>query len=299
MTPLFSANQKGGGILEHDIEGLKKWIGRQETAIDYVTVPTVNRLSALLDRDDPFPKMGDSLPIGWQAVLFPRVVRQSQIGADGHPARGDFLPPIPLPRRMFAGKTVTFVADMRVGDEVRRTSTIENVELKEGRTGQMVFLTVKTDMFSPRGLAITEVQRIVYREAPKPGAAPTPPAAAPGTAVWNKTVTPDPVMLFRFSALTFNGHRIHYDLPYVTGTEGYPGLIVNGNLSTLMMFELAREHAPRPLVRFASRNVSPLFVGHPLHVGGMQLPDGKSIRLWVTNDEGRLALSADAEMAPE
>lgn len=283
--------------MAHDIEGLRKWIGEKETAIDYVTVPTVNRLSALLDRDDPFPKMGDPLPIGWQAVLFPRVVRQSQIGADGHPARGDFLPPIPLPRRMFAGKTVTFVSPMQVGDEVRRESTIQDVELKEGRTGEMVFLTVKTDMFSPRGLAITEVQRIVYRDAPKPDAKPTPPASAPGEAVWKKTLTPDPVMLFRFSALTFNGHRIHYDLPYVTGVEGYPGLIVNGNLSTLLMFELAREHAGRPIARFSSRNVSPLFVGQPLHVGGRPLEDGRSIRLWVTNDEGRLALTADAELA--
>lgn len=283
--------------MAHDIEGLRKWIGEKETAIDYVAVPTVHRLSALLDRDDPFPKMGDPLPIGWQAVLFPRVVRQSQIGADGHPARGDFLPPIPLPRRMFAGKTVTFVSPMQVGDEVRRESTIQDVELKEGRTGQMVFLTVKTDMFSPRGLAITELQRIVYRDAPKPDAKPTPPASAPGVAVWKKTLTPDPVMLFRFSALTFNGHRIHYDLPYVTGVEGYPGLIVNGNLSTLLMFELAREHAGRPIARFSSRNVSPLFVGQPLHVGGMPLEDGRSIRLWVTNNEGRLALTADAELA--
>ena len=283
--------------MAHDIEGLRKWIGEKETAIDYVAVPTVNRLSALLDRDDPFPEPGDPLPVGWQAVLFPRVVRHSQIGADGHPARGDFLPPIPLPRRMFAGKTVTFVSPMQVGDKVRRESTIQDVELKEGRTGEMVFLTVKTDMFSPRGLAITEVQRIVYRDAPKPGAKPTPPASAPGEAVWKKTLTPDPVMLFRFSALTFNGHRIHYDLPYVTGVEGYPGLIVNGNLSTLLMFELAREHAGRPIMRFSSRNVSPLFVGQPLHVGGMPLEDGRSIRLWVTNNEGRLALTADAELA--
>jgi 3-methylfumaryl-CoA hydratase len=280
--------------MAQDITGLKKWIGEKETAIDYVTVPAIHRLSALLDRDDPFPKLGDPLPIGWHAILFPRVVRQSLIGPDGHPARGDFLPPVPLPRRMFAGKTVAFTGNLRVGDEVRRESVIQNVELKQGRTGEMIFVTVKTDIHSPRGLAITESQRIVYREAPDPNAKATPPQAAPGEAKWKKTVTPDTVMLFRFSALTFNGHRIHYDLPYVTQVEGYPGLIVNGNLSTLMMFELARENAGRPIARFSSRNVSPLFVGRPLHVCGAPAEDNKTITLWVTNDKGGVALTADA-----
>ena len=283
--------------MTQELESLKKWIGEKETAIDYVTVPTIHRLSALLDRDDPFPRIGDPLPIGWHAILFPRVVRQSQIGPDGHPARGDFLPPVPLPRRMFAGKTVTFASDLRVGDEVRRESVIQNVELKQGRTGEMVFVTVKTDIHSPRGLAITELQRIVYRDAADRNAKPTPSQAAPAPAKWGKIVTPDTVMLFRFSALTFNGHRVHYDLPYVTQVEGYPGLIVNGNLTTLMMFEIAREHAGRPIARFSSRNVSPLFVGRPLHVCGAPADDNKTVKLWVTNDQGGLALTADAELA--
>lgn len=283
--------------MAQDMAGLKKWIGVKESAIDYVTVPAVHRLGALLDRDDPFPRIGDPLPIGWHAILFPRVVRQSQIGPDGHPARGDFLPPVPLPRRMFAGKRVTFTSPLLVGDEVRRESVIQDVELKQGRTGEMIFVTVKTDIYSPRGLAITELQKIVYRDAPDPNAKPTPPQAAPAQAKWEKIVVPDTVMLFRFSALTFNGHRIHYDLPYVTGTEGYPGLIVNGNLSTLMMFELAREHAGRPIARFSSRNVSPLFVGRPLHVCGAPAADNKTVKLWVTNDKGAVALTADAELA--
>jgi 3-methylfumaryl-CoA hydratase len=140
------------------------------------------------------------------------VVRQSQIGADGHPARGDFLPPVPLPRRMFAGKRITFHGDLRVGDEVRRESTIKAISFKQGRTGQMVFVTVQTDISSPRGLAIGEEQDIVYRAEPEPGAPPPPPQPAPATPVWKKILTPDPVMLFRYSSLTFNGHRIHYDL---------------------------------------------------------------------------------------
>ncbi len=280
-----------------DLEALKKWVGTKETAVDYVTVPTIHRLAALLDREDAFPRIGDPLPIGWHAILFPRVVRQSEIGHDGHPKRGDFLPPVPLPRRMFAGKRVTFRNELKVGDEVHRESVIQDVEIKRGRTGEMVFVTVKTDIHSPRNLAITEEQKIVYREAPDPKAPPPPPQSAPMKPQWEKVVTPDQVMLFRFSALTFNGHRIHYDLPYVTQVEGYPGLIVNGNLSTLMLFELAREHARSPVIGFSSRNVRPLFVNQPLHVCGAPAQDNKTVKLWVTNHEGALALTADAELA--
>jgi 3-methylfumaryl-CoA hydratase len=286
-----------GARPDYDLESLKKWIGERESGVDYVTIPGADRLSALLDRDDPFPKMGDLFPIGWHAILFPRVVRQSQIGHDGHPKRGDFLPPVPLPRRMFAGKRVEFKSDLRIGDEVRRESTIENVEIKKGRTGEMVFVTAKHDMFSPRALAITEYQRIVYREEPDPKAPPPPPQAAPAKAVWEKVVTPDNVMLFRFSALTYNGHRIHYDLPYATQTEGYPGLIVNGNLSTLMLFELAREHGRAPIATFSSRNVKPIIVGNPLHICGCPSEDKKTAKLWVTNHEGALCLTADVEFA--
>jgi 3-methylfumaryl-CoA hydratase len=278
-----------------ELEQLKDWIGRKETDVDYVTVPAVHRLSATLDRDDPMPKSGDPLPAGWYTILFPRVVRQSQVGPDGHPLRGDFLPPVPLPRRMFAGRRVRFVADLRVGDEVRRESTIKEVSSKQGRTGRMVFVTVQTDIASPRGLAVTEEQDLVYREAAAPGAAPPAPQPVPGRAVWSRTVTPDEVMLFRYSALTFNGHRIHYDQPYVTGTEGYPGLVMNGGLTTLLTLELARASARSPLASVASRNVRPLFVNRPISFGGEPTADGMKAKLWAADDTGALALTADAE----
>jgi 3-methylfumaryl-CoA hydratase len=281
--------------MTQELDKLKDWIGRKESAVDYVTVPMVHRLSATLDRDDPFPRMGDPLPPGWHQVLLPRVVRHSQIGPDGHPQRGDFLPPVPLPRRMFAGKRTTFRTDLRVGDEVRRESVIRDVVVKQGRTGQMVFVTVQTDLASPRGLAITEEQDIVYREAPAPGAAPPPPQAAPARAVWSRTFTPDPVLLFRYSALTFNGHRIHYDLPYVTQVEGYPGLIMNGSLTTLLVYELARTHASTPIVSMSSRNVRAMFVNRPMTFGAEPSPDNKTAKLWAADDTGALALTADAE----
>ena len=136
--------------MSSDLEQLKQWIGSKESAVDYVTIPAVHRLSATLDRDDPMPKTGDPLPTGWHSILFPRVVRQSQIGPDGHPRRGDFLPPVPLPRRMFAGKRIPFTSLAR-RRRSRRDSIIQDVTLKQGRSGQMVFVTVKTDISSPRG----------------------------------------------------------------------------------------------------------------------------------------------------
>lgn len=281
--------------MTQELEKLKEWIGQKESDVDYVTVPTVHRLGATLDRDDPMPRIGDPLPVGWHQILFPRVVRHSQIGADGHPQRGDFLPPVPLPRRMFAGKRTTFHANLQVGDAVRRDSVIQDVAVKQGRSGTMVFVTVKTDLTSPRGLAITEEQDIVYREPPAPGAPPQPPQPAPGKAVWTRTVTPDPVMLFRYSALTFNGHRIHYDKPYVTQVEGYPDLVMNGGLTTLLVFELARAHARTPMHRITSRNVRALFVNQPITLGGEPSADGKTAKLWALNPDGALALTAEAE----
>lgn len=283
--------------MTQDLEKLKEWIGQREAAVDYVTVPLVHRVAATLDRDDPFPKMGEPLPIGWHAVLFPRVVRHSEIGADGHPKRGDFLPPVPLPRRMFGGKRVTFQSDLRVGDEVRRESVIKDVTAKRGRSGQMVFVTVRTELTSPRGLAITEEQDIIYRDNPDPKAPPAPPQPLPGRAIWSRSITADPVLLFRYSALTFNGHRIHYDWRYVTGEEGYPDLIVNGGLQTLLVCELVRSHATGPMRSMSSRNVRPLFVNRPFTLCGEPAADNTTAKVWVADQDGAPTLIADAEFA--
>ena len=279
-----------------DLEHLKQWIGRRESDVDYVTIPAVHRLAATLDRDDPMPRNGDPLPIGWHFILFPRVVRHSQIGADGTPRRGDFLPPVPLPRRMFASKRTTVVDDLHVGDEVRRESIIKGVSVKEGRYGTMVFVTVKTDFLSPRGIAIVEEQDLVYRGEPDPNAPPPAPQPAPGNAVWSRTIVPDPVLLFRYSALTFNGHRIHYDQPYVTKSEGYPERVVNGSLTTLLALELARAHTATPLKSMSSRAVRPLFAKRPYTVCGEPGSDGKSVKLWAIDDQNALALSVSAEL---
>jgi 3-methylfumaryl-CoA hydratase len=280
-----------------DIESLKQWIGRGDSDVDYVTIPSVHRLAATLDRDDPMPKIGDPLPPGWHYLLCPRVERHSLLGRDGHPEGGDFMPPVPLPRRMFASRRTEIVSPLRVGDEVKRTSAIKDVILKEGRSGTMVFVTVRTEFHGPRGLAIIEEQDNVFRGEPDKNAPPPAPQPAPGVVVWSRTITPDPVMLFRYSALTFNAHRIHTDQPYATGVEGYPERVVNGGLTTLLAFELVRAHAATPLVYISSRALKPLFVNRALTVCGEPSADGKAVKLWALNDMGELALSATGKLA--
>ena len=278
-----------------ELENLKKWIGEKETAVDYITIPTVHRLSATLDRDDPFPKAGDALPIGWHSILFPRIVRHSGIGPDGHPARGDFLPPVPLPRRMFAGKRSTFSGDLRIGDELKRVSMIKDVTIKTGRTGQMVFVTVKTDISSVRGLAVSEEQDIVYRAEPDKNAPPPPPQPAPGTAVWKNIVTPTEVMLFRYSALTFNPHRIHYDRTYAMGTEGFPGLVVHGPFSQQCLLDLLRDNTTRPIRTFAMRARAPLFDIAPFTVMGRMVGDNEA-DLYAVGPSGGIAMQVRATL---
>ena len=281
--------------MAQDLEKLKDWIGQRETDVDYVTIPAVHRLAATLDRDDPVPKFGDPLPPGWHTILFPRVVRHSQVGHDGHPTRGDFLPPVPLPRRMNAGRRTWIHEPLRIGDEVKKEALIKEVTLKEGRNGQMVFVTVKTDMLGPRGLAITEEMDVVYREEPKADAPKAVPKAPPGKGAWTKSFNPDPVVLFRYSALTFNGHRIHYDHPYVTQKEGYPGLVQNGGLTNLLLFELARAHAATPVKYLSARNMRPMFADQPFTLCGEPAADGKSAKLWTVDITGAQATDASVE----
>ncbi len=283
--------------MAQNLDKLKDWIGETETDVDYVTIPAVHRLAATLDRDDPVPKSGDPLPPGWHTILFPRVVRQSQVGHDGHPTRGDFLPPVPLPRRMNAGRRTWIHDPLRVGDEVKKEASIKDVTIKQGRSGQMVFVTVKTDMLSPRGLSITEEMDVVYREEPAPDAPKAAPKAPPGNAVWSTVFNPDPVVLFRYSALTFNGHRIHYDYPYVTQKEGYPGLVQNGGLTNLLLFELARAHAKTPVKYLSARNLRPMFAEQPFTLCGTPAADGKSAQLWTVDITGAQATDASVEFA--
>jgi 3-methylfumaryl-CoA hydratase len=283
-----------------DLSQLKDWIGRTELRSDLVTAAPLAALSATLDRPDPEPLPGCSVPPLWHWLYFLPMAPQSQLGEDGHPRRGGFLPPVPLPRRMWAGGRLEFHHPLQVGDEVMRQSRILNVETKTGRSGTLVFVTVRHEVTNARGLALSEEHDIVYREAPAPGAPAPAPQAAPTDEAFSRAITPDPVLLFRYSALTFNGHRIHYDQPYVTQVEGYPGLIVHGPLIATLLLDLLRRQQPEARVkRFAFTAMKPLFDIHPFTVCGR--PDGDAgehrYALWARNHEGHLAMRASAELA--
>ena len=259
---------------------LQAWVGNRETASDEITGAPLRALSATLDRDDPVPMRGTAVPPLWHWLYFLPQPRQSELGPDGHARRGGFLPPVPLPRRMWAGGRLKWRPEnpLRVGDAVQRISCIESVTHKAGRSGDLLFVLVKHAVHNAQGLALTEEHDIVYRAAapqaptlgtglsslrpegtlaprggppvpaPHDDAVP-PPIASETGATWQREVRPDDVLLFRYSALTFNGHRIHYDRKYVTEVEGYPGLIVHGPLIATLLVDLVRRHAPAAFIK--------------------------------------------------
>jgi len=279
-----------------DLQHLRDWIGRSEQRGDEVTAVPVAALSATLDRDEPLPPRGSELPPLWHWLYFTPLARHSEIGEDGHPKRGGFLPPVPLPRRMWAGGRLEFHHPLLVGDEIRRDSTIADVNIKTGRSGSLVFVTVRHEIRNAQGLAVSEEHDIVYRDAPAPDAPVPPPQAAPADASFWREITPDPVMLFRYSALTFNSHRIHYDRPYVTEVEGYPGLIVHGPLIATLLLDLQRREQPAARVkRFTFKALRPVFDIHRFTVCGRPDPAGSGLQLWTRDHEGWLTMQASAE----
>jgi 3-methylfumaryl-CoA hydratase len=278
---------------------LRDWIGRTESADDVVVPNPVAALSATLDWPVERPAPGTPLPPLWHWLYFLPLYPASMIGPDGHPERGGFLPPVPLPRRMFAGSQLQFHEPLRVGDTLSRTSTILDVSEKSGRSGTLVFVRVRHEVARNGAAqpALSEFVDIVYREAAKPGDPVPAPQPAPAGAAWERRIEPDPVLLFRYSALTFNGHRIHYDRRYVTEVEGYPGLIVHGPLIATLLLDLLRRELPNADVEgFEFRAVRPLFDLNPFHVCGAPQADGRTVRLWARDHEGWLTMSATATL---
>jgi len=276
---------------------LQDWVGRTEVLCDRVTAAPPTALAATLDHPLARFETGAKLPAPWHWLYFLPSARQSEIGADGHPRRGAFLPPVALPRRMWAGSQMRFVRPLKVGADITRTSQIADVRTKDGRSGSLVFVKVEHRIDDADGLLLEEVQDIVYREAARPGEAAPEPQPAPADAQWCHEVHPDPVLLFRFSALTFNSHRIHYDLPYATGVEHYPALVVHGPLiATLLLGALHRELPGRGVQGFSFRALRPLFEGRPFKVCGRREGDGRTVRLWAQDADGWLAMDASAQL---
>ena len=283
-----------------DDSALKAWIGRSQTLHDVVHPTPVLALAATLDHPAAAVTAGDVLPALWHWLYFLPMHRQSEIGADGHARRGGFLPPVPLPRRMWAGSQFDFRAAVRVGDAVARTSTIEDVTTKSGRSGALVFVKVRHELRcnGAADAAIVEIHDIVYRDVQGPGDVPPPPQRAAAGAAWQREILGDAVLLFRYSALTFNGHRIHYDRPYATEVEGYPGLIVHGPLIATLLMDLLRRQLPEAVVTgFRFKAVRPTFDGQPLRVNGQLQPDAKTVKLWAQDHEGWLTMDATATLA--
>jgi 3-methylfumaryl-CoA hydratase len=307
---------------------LQSWVGQTETVSDVITAAPVRALGATLDRDDALPVTGTPLAPLWHWLYFLPQHRQSEIGPDGHARRGGFLPPVPLPRRMWAGGRLQWRSDnpLRVGDAVQRSSRIASVTHKAGRTGDLLFVLVQHEVHNAQGLALTEAHDIVYRAAAQaptlgtgvsslppegalasrggpstlaqPGDPVSLPIAAEAGAPWQREIVPDAVLLFRYSALTFNGHRIHYDRQYVTEVEGYPGLIVHGPLIATLLVDLVRRHAPDAFIQsFNFKALRPTFDLHPFRLNGQPSADGKRVRLWAQDHEGWLTMQGSAELA--
>lgn len=281
--------------LETDV--LRQWIGKTETMTDYLDAGRARRFQVTLDRSPDFSE-GRELPPFWHYIYFNPEAPASTLKEDGHEKLGRFLPPVALPRRMWAGGSVTIERPLFAGEECTKTSTIRDVVLKHGRSGPLCFVTVDHDFAVDGQHRLTERQNIVYREMPEPDSPAPKPTPAPENATVSFTVNPDPVLLFRYSALIFYGHRIHYDIDYARDVEGYPGLVVHGPLLAALSGELGRnQHPNKQLNSMEIRAVSPLFAPTPFHVETRD--DSDATRTWVRGADGALAMTVDLTFAPQ
>lgn len=277
-----------------DIDHLRDWVGRSEQFVERIHEFPSNALAATLDRDDAPYQDGTTLPHLWHWLHFLPIFKLSDAGYDGHAALGGFLPPVPLPRRMWAGSRFRFHHPLRIGQELTKTSTVRSVDHKSGRSGDLVFVTVAHSVANSDGIGIDEEHDIVYRQPPAPDAPVPTPKMAPDHSDFNRDIVPNAVLLFRYSALTFNGHRIHYDQPFCTTTEGYGGLVVHGPLLATLLMDLLRRQMPDAWVdTFEFRAMAPVFDTNTFSVHGAAQANG-SFRLWVRRDDGALAMDATA-----
>jgi 3-methylfumaryl-CoA hydratase len=282
-----------------DLEYLQQWQGRAETDQHLIDTRTVARMAGTLGLDKA-PELGDILPMPWHWLFFTPVPHALETGEDGHPARGGFLPPVPLPRRMWAGSRVTCHQPLRVGELAIRNSRIESITAKSGRSGQLVFVTVEQQIYNEtQELLIVESQDLVYREPASTVATASSPQESyqsPITAQWSESVSPNPVLLFRYSALTFNGHRIHYDRDYAIREEGYPGLVVQGPLTASLLLDMMYRQLGAVTVKaFSFRGVRPLFDTDNFRLEGAI--DQDTVNVWALTPDRQLAMSLEAELA--
>ena len=277
-----------------NLERLRDWVGKTETKKDLVTAWPIRALAATIDARDVSTESGAAIPPAWHWLYFLEAKPASELGVDGHPQKGGFLPPVPLPRRMWAGGRLEFLAPVAVGDTITRESEILSVEPKSGRTGTLVFVTVRQTILAGGRKAVVEEQDIVYREAAKKGDPLPPGKQAPANPQWSRSAMPDAVMLFRFSALTFNGHRIHYDKDYAIHEEHYPGLVVHGPLQATLLLDLCRRNATAPVKKFEYRAQAPVFSGVAFTANGNADATGSQADLWTADGVGNYGMRGTA-----
>ncbi|WP_299934250.1 MaoC family dehydratase N-terminal domain-containing protein [uncultured Pelagimonas sp.] len=268
-----------------------KWIGKTETRHDHLRCGPADLMAATLGQSLVFQE-GDTLPPLWHWLYFLDALPPRELGRDGHPKKGGFLPPVALPRRMWAGGRFEFLQSLRFGSAVEKRSSIVRLEEKTGRSGPLCFVTVRHTLSQHGQAAVIEDHDIVYREDPDPNQPVPAPAKAPESAAFSELVQPDPVLLFRYSALMFNGHRIHYDVDYARDVEGYDGLVFHGPLTATLLVDLATRQAGRPPNRYEFRGVAPISGNAPFHIEGRQCDDG--YELWAKRADGALAMRAQA-----
>lgn len=274
----------------------REWIGRTQVMRERLDAWPVRGLKAALEGDFGTGE-GDEVPGLGQWLYFVPAVARSRMGEDGHPQRGDFLPPVSLPRRMWAASDIRFSRPMRIGEEVEKTARIADISVKAGKTGLLVFLKIENIYRVDGEQALSEMQTLVYRDDPRPDEAPPPPKPVPQAAAWSETVETDTALLFRYSAVTFNAHRIHYDAPYARDVEGYPNVVVHGQLTATMLFAALSRHVPgQRLGTFGFRAMKPIFVGERIFLEGA--PSGNGYDLWARDANGHLCLSASVEFQP-
>jgi len=284
-------------VTEADMAPIRAQLGMIHTDHDLAIAAPLRGMVVTFDRNETAPTEGQPVPPGWHLAYFPEASRLADLGADGLPLERGGLPKMPLPRRMYAGATLTFHAPILVGDALRRETEFSDVQLRKGATGTLIIATRTQRLYTPRGLAITEDAVSVFREAVPPGQksgipqTEPPPAGLP----WTRVIRPDPVSLFRYSALTFNPHRIHYDRPYAMNDEGFPGLVVHGPFSQQCLLDLLRDSTPRPILKFAMRARSPLFDVAPFTLAGGMVNENEA-DLFAVNPSGGIAMQARATL---
>lgn len=270
------------------------WTPSVETVTEAIDLSQVRKFAGVLDLDEREFEEGTALPPMWHWLFFLHRAPTAQIGPDGHPRRGGFFPPIELQRRMFAGEQTIFHAPLRIGQSATRTGTITRLDEKEGRSGRMVLASAHYRIEQAGELCVEDTHDIVYIAGGGATPAPGPDSFTPPDGAWHREIKTDPVILFRFSALSFNSHRIHYDADYAQNEEGYPGLVVHGPLTALFLSELARTHMDTPMTQFSFRGRAPIFEPWPFHLVGQPGDDG-TVELQAVRNDATIAMTATAQ----